>query len=141
MYDAVYLFAKALHDLDTTQQIDIHPINCDSAADTFSHGFSLINYMKVVSKVPFSILHVGTKYVLLLSGSIISESIQWNKVFLIFIINFFFGWKGRGGLIQWRFFWKNNFVDKLAHLSLRHHQWYTSFNWMYNLVALSFYDT
>lgn len=48
MYDAVYLFAKALHDLDASQQIDINPISCDSAADTFSHGFSLINYMKVV---------------------------------------------------------------------------------------------
>lgn len=49
MYDAVYLFAKALHDLDASQQIDINPINCDSAVDTFSHGFSLINYMKVAS--------------------------------------------------------------------------------------------
>jgi ionotropic kainate glutamate receptor 2 len=48
MYDAVYLFAKALHDLDTSQQIDINPINCDSIMETFSHGFSLINYMKVV---------------------------------------------------------------------------------------------
>lgn len=48
MYDAVYLFAKALHDLDTTQQIDINPINCNSTTNTFSHGFSLINYMKVV---------------------------------------------------------------------------------------------
>ncbi len=49
MYDAVYLFAKALHDLDASQQIDINPINCDSTIDTFSHGFSLINYMKVVN--------------------------------------------------------------------------------------------
>lgn len=49
MYDAVYLFAKALHDLDASQQIDINPINCDSTVDTFSHGFSLINYMRVVS--------------------------------------------------------------------------------------------
>lgn len=51
MYDAVYLFAKALHDLDTSQQIDINPINCDSSEDTFSHGFSLINYMKVVNEI------------------------------------------------------------------------------------------
>ncbi|XP_036325002.1 glutamate receptor ionotropic, kainate 2-like [Rhagoletis pomonella] len=29
MYDAVHLFSKALHDLDTSQQIDIHPISCD----------------------------------------------------------------------------------------------------------------
>ncbi|KAL9900013.1 kainate-type ionotropic glutamate receptor subunit 1D isoform 1-T1 [Glossina fuscipes fuscipes] len=47
MYDAVHLFAKALHDLDTSQQIDIHPINCDGQS-TWQHGFSLINYMKIV---------------------------------------------------------------------------------------------
>ncbi|TDG50512.1 hypothetical protein AWZ03_003101 [Drosophila navojoa] len=47
MYDAVHLFAKALHDLDTSQQIDIHPISCDGQS-TWQHGFSLINYMKIV---------------------------------------------------------------------------------------------
>jgi glutamate receptor, ionotropic, invertebrate len=47
MYDAVHLFAKALHDLDSSQRIDIKPLNCDSA-DTWPHGYSLINYMKVV---------------------------------------------------------------------------------------------
>jgi ionotropic kainate glutamate receptor 2 len=47
MYDAVHLFAKALHDLDTSQQIDIHPLNCDTQ-DTWPHGYSLINYMKIV---------------------------------------------------------------------------------------------
>lgn len=30
MYDAVHLFAKALHDLDSSQQIDIHPLSCDN---------------------------------------------------------------------------------------------------------------
>lgn len=49
MYDAVHLFAKALHDLDTSQQIDIKPLSCD-AVDTWPHGYSLINYMKIVSK-------------------------------------------------------------------------------------------
>lgn len=49
MYDAVHLFAKALHDLDTSQQIDIHPLSCDGQ-DTWPHGYSLINYMKIVSK-------------------------------------------------------------------------------------------
>lgn len=48
MYDAVHLFAKALHDLDTSQQIDIKPLSCD-AVDFWPHGYSLINYMKVVS--------------------------------------------------------------------------------------------
>lgn len=47
MYDAVHLFAKALHDLDTSQQIDIHPLSCDNQ-DTWPHGYSLINYMKIV---------------------------------------------------------------------------------------------
>ncbi|CAH1126003.1 unnamed protein product [Ceutorhynchus assimilis] len=47
MYDAVHLFAKALHDLDSSQQIDIKPLSCD-AVDFWPHGYSLINYMKVV---------------------------------------------------------------------------------------------
>lgn len=47
MYDAVHLFAKALHDLDTSQQIDIQPLSCDGQ-DTWPHGYSLINYMKIV---------------------------------------------------------------------------------------------
>lgn len=47
MYDAVHLFAKALHDLDSSQQIDIHPLSCDNQ-DTWPHGYSLINYMKIV---------------------------------------------------------------------------------------------
>ncbi|XP_048485517.1 glutamate receptor ionotropic, kainate 2 [Plutella xylostella] len=47
MYDAVHLFAKALHDLDTSQQIDVRPLSCE-AEDTWPHGYSLINYMKIV---------------------------------------------------------------------------------------------
>ena len=47
IYDAVHLFSKALHDLDTSQQIDIHPLSCDSQ-NTWPHGYSLINYMKIV---------------------------------------------------------------------------------------------
>lgn len=50
MYDAVHLFAKALHDLDASQQIDIHPLSCD-AQDTWPHGYSLINYMKIVRAI------------------------------------------------------------------------------------------
>lgn len=48
MYDAVHLFAKALHDLDSSQRIDIKPLSCNSD-DTWPHGYSLINYMKIVS--------------------------------------------------------------------------------------------
>ncbi|KAK9880188.1 hypothetical protein WA026_010060 [Henosepilachna vigintioctopunctata] len=47
IYDAVHLFAKALHDLDTSQKIDIKPMSCDDS-DTWPHGYSLINYMKIV---------------------------------------------------------------------------------------------
>ncbi|XP_061378515.1 glutamate receptor ionotropic, kainate 2 [Danaus plexippus] len=47
IYDAVHLFAKALHDLDTSQQIDVRPLSCE-AEDTWPHGYSLINYMKIV---------------------------------------------------------------------------------------------
>uniref|UniRef100_A0ABD2XSJ0 Receptor ligand binding region domain-containing protein n=1 Tax=Trichogramma kaykai TaxID=54128 RepID=A0ABD2XSJ0_9HYME len=45
IYDAVHLFAMALHVLDTSQQIDVKPLSCDST-DTWDHGYSLINYMK-----------------------------------------------------------------------------------------------
>ncbi|XP_023319330.1 glutamate receptor ionotropic, kainate 1-like [Trichogramma pretiosum] len=47
IYDAVHLFAMALHVLDTSQQIDVKPLSCDST-DTWDHGYSLINYMKNV---------------------------------------------------------------------------------------------
>lgn len=56
MYDAVHLFAKALHDLDSSQRIDIKPLSCD-AVDTWPHGYSLINYMKIVS-FPRNRLHI-----------------------------------------------------------------------------------
>ncbi|XP_024943087.1 glutamate receptor ionotropic, kainate 2 isoform X6 [Cephus cinctus] len=46
MYDAVHLFVKALHDLDKSQLIDIKPLSCESV-DTWPHGYSLINYMKI----------------------------------------------------------------------------------------------
>lgn len=48
MYDAVHLFARALHDLDVSTQIDITPLSCDGT-DTWLHGYSLINSMKIVS--------------------------------------------------------------------------------------------
>ncbi|OXU29874.1 hypothetical protein TSAR_002822 [Trichomalopsis sarcophagae] len=47
MYDAVHLFARALHVLDASQQIDIKPLSCD-LTNTWDHGYSLINYMKNV---------------------------------------------------------------------------------------------
>lgn len=47
IYDAVYLFATALHGLETSSQIDIEPLSCDDG-DTWLHGYSLINSMKIV---------------------------------------------------------------------------------------------
>ncbi|CAG7834172.1 unnamed protein product [Allacma fusca] len=47
LYDAVYLLAKALHVLDSSQRIEIKRLNC-SATDTWPHGYSIINYMKMV---------------------------------------------------------------------------------------------
>jgi hypothetical protein len=47
VYDAVHLFSKALHVLDSSQRIDIRPLACEST-DTWQHGYSIINYMKMV---------------------------------------------------------------------------------------------
>jgi len=55
VYDAVYLFAKALHVLDSSQTIDIRPLKCESN-DAWQHGYSLINYMKMV--IPFYLHNV-----------------------------------------------------------------------------------
>lgn len=52
MYDAVHLFARALHDLDVSSQIDITPLSCDGQ-DTWLHGYSLINSMKIVNPTTF----------------------------------------------------------------------------------------
>ncbi|XP_071525539.1 LOW QUALITY PROTEIN: glutamate receptor ionotropic, kainate 2-like [Panulirus ornatus] len=45
MYDAVTLFAKALEDLDISQEIDIDKLYCEGDK-TWRHGNSLINFMK-----------------------------------------------------------------------------------------------
>ena len=49
IYDAVHLFAQALHDLDHSQNIDTKPLSCDGS-DTWQHGNSLVNYMKLVRR-------------------------------------------------------------------------------------------
>jgi hypothetical protein len=48
MYDAVLLFARALHNFDQSQRITMRPLNCETE-ENWEHGFSLINFMKVVS--------------------------------------------------------------------------------------------
>ncbi|XP_023339114.1 glutamate receptor ionotropic, kainate 2 [Eurytemora carolleeae] len=47
MYDAVHLFAKALDELDQSQVITTKPLSCHGM-ETWQHGNSLVNYMKLV---------------------------------------------------------------------------------------------
>ncbi|XP_071747530.1 glutamate receptor ionotropic, kainate 2 isoform X1 [Lepeophtheirus salmonis] len=47
MYDAVHLFAQALQDLDRSRSIDTKSISCNGV-ETWQHGSSLVNYMKLV---------------------------------------------------------------------------------------------
>ena len=47
IYDAVTLFARALTDLDRSQ--DVQPVNIDcTGRETWVHGNSLVNFMKMV---------------------------------------------------------------------------------------------
>lgn len=47
VYDAVRLFAKALHDLDQTQAISIRPISCETE-EPWQYGNAVTNYMRMV---------------------------------------------------------------------------------------------
>ncbi|XP_046399579.1 glutamate receptor ionotropic, kainate 2-like [Ischnura elegans] len=46
MYDAVQLFGRALHQLDSSQHVAIKPLDCFTQGN-WEHGFSLINFMRV----------------------------------------------------------------------------------------------
>ena len=46
IYDAVHLFALALHELNMIQDIQIGPLDC-TGETSWAHGSSLINYMKL----------------------------------------------------------------------------------------------
>jgi glutamate receptor, ionotropic, invertebrate len=48
IYDSVLLVAKALHELDRSQVVNIKSVSCEGV-DSWSHGQSLVNYMKLVS--------------------------------------------------------------------------------------------
>ena len=48
MYDAVRLFASALHDLDKSQAISIRPLSCDKE-EPWTYGNTVTNYMRMVS--------------------------------------------------------------------------------------------
>ena len=50
MYDSALLFATALSELDRSQEVETTLLTCDSE-QTWQHGNSLINYMKLVSVV------------------------------------------------------------------------------------------
>lgn len=50
IYDAVNTYARALRGLSTTNKIVAQSLQCmDSPFTTWSDGFKLINYMRVVS--------------------------------------------------------------------------------------------
>lgn len=50
LYDSVYQFAKAMNILDSPKnRIIAKPLSCDQV-DKWISGYSLVNYMKVVSK-------------------------------------------------------------------------------------------
>ncbi|XP_044732050.1 glutamate receptor ionotropic, kainate 2-like isoform X2 [Chrysoperla carnea] len=48
MYDAVFIFAEALHQLNQSNSIRTRPLDCDEF-DNWEHGYSLINYMRMVN--------------------------------------------------------------------------------------------
>lgn len=49
----MHLYAQALHDLDRSQEINTKPLSCDGS-ETWQHGNSLVNYMKLVSYLYFT---------------------------------------------------------------------------------------
>ena len=57
----MHLYAQALHDLDRSQEINTKPLSCDGS-ETWQHGNSLVNYMKLVSYLDFTILEVFQKF-------------------------------------------------------------------------------
>ena len=59
VYDAVQMFAKALTDLDRSQDVQTSSIEC-GGRETWQHGNSLVNYMKMVS--PPSFQNINNRY-------------------------------------------------------------------------------
>lgn len=49
MYDAVYLFAKALDAFLENENLEQEPLSCKSKEKLFDDGNSLINFIKTVS--------------------------------------------------------------------------------------------
>ena len=55
IYDAVHLFAKALDGVSQVQEIQTTPLQC-SKTKTWTHGNSIINYMKMVQWIDYFII-------------------------------------------------------------------------------------
>ena len=55
IYDSVHAFALALNELSSVQQVRQRPLDC-SGQNTWVHGNSLINYMKVMGEKRFTLL-------------------------------------------------------------------------------------
>ena len=72
IYDAVHLFAQALHDLDHSQEINTSPLSCDGS-ETWQHGNSLVNYMKLVSNYWFGIHTKHSEVPIILAYSIVAD--------------------------------------------------------------------
>lgn len=51
MYDAVQLFSRAMTDLDRSQNLQPSSLDC-AGSDTWQHGNSLANYMKMARAHP-----------------------------------------------------------------------------------------
>lgn len=50
MFDAVTVYAEALHGIGGTKAVKAEPNSCANRSSTsWSHGFRLINFMRVVS--------------------------------------------------------------------------------------------
>lgn len=47
MYDAVYLLAETMHQLDSIQKIDIRSLNCEKD-EQWGFGSTIINYVQYV---------------------------------------------------------------------------------------------
>ena len=54
MHDAVQLLAKALHEMDRSQEVSLKPLACDGV-DSWASGINVVNYMKLVTTFIFYI--------------------------------------------------------------------------------------
>lgn len=53
LYDAIRLYAAALNELDSSNQVSAKVMDCDSDSDSWEHGYSILNYMRTVRTIPY----------------------------------------------------------------------------------------